>query len=160
AELHRLRGELDDAETAYANANRHGCELQPGLALLHVAQGRTAVAVRAIRRALGDAKMPSRRAECLRACVDISLTARCVVQARAAAEELSTLAEMIGAPLLRAAAAYARGAVQLADGRARESLSSLRDAFEIWRELDAPYEIARSRALSARAHRNLGDVDA
>jgi DNA-binding NarL/FixJ family response regulator len=159
AELHRLRGDLDDAETAYANASRHGREPQPGLALLRVAQGQTAAAVGAIRRAVADAETPARRAECLRACVEVSLAAGDVARARTAADEFSTLAETIGAPLLRAAAAHAHGAVQLADGRGRDSLSSLRAASEIWRELDAPYEVARARALSARAHRNLGDTD-
>jgi DNA-binding CsgD family transcriptional regulator len=72
---------------------------------------------------------------------------------------LSNLAETIGAPILRAAAAHARGAVQLADGEARSALSSLRDAADTWRELDAPYEVARSRVLRARAHRMLGDAD-
>jgi DNA-binding CsgD family transcriptional regulator len=159
AELHRLRGEFSEAEAAYANASRHGREPQPGLALLRISQGQTAVAVGAIRRALDEAKSPARRAESLRACVDVSLAVGDVARARAAAEEFSDLAERIGAPLLRATAAQARGAVHLADGQARDALSSLRTASEIWRALDAPYEVARVRLVSARAHRLLGDPD-
>jgi len=49
--------------------------------------------------------------------------------------------------------------VHLADGQARDALSSLRTASEIWRALDAPYEVARVRLVSARAHRLLGDPD-
>src|SRR5262249_26487310 len=112
AELHRLRGDLDEAEAAYANASRHGREPQPGLALVRIAQGQSAAAVGAIRRALDDAKTPARQAECLRACVEICIAAGDITRARAAAEEFSTLAKMIGAPLLLAAAAHARGAVQ------------------------------------------------
>ena len=159
AELHRLRGELDDSETAFANASRHGREPQPGLALLRIAQGQHAAAVGAIRRALDDARTPARRANALRACVEISLAVGDVARGRAAADEFATFADKIGASLLRAAAAYARGAVQLADGQARDALSSLSDAARIWRQLDAPYEVARSRALGARAHRMLGDSD-
>jgi DNA-binding CsgD family transcriptional regulator len=160
ADLHRLRGKLDDSETAFANASRHGREPQPGLALLRIAQGQHAAAVGAIRRALDDARTPARRANALRACVEISLAVGDVARGRAAADEFATLADKIGASLLRAAAAYARGAVQLADGQARDALSSLSDAAQIWRQLDAPYEVARSRALCARAHRMLGDSDA
>jgi tetratricopeptide (TPR) repeat protein len=52
AELHRLRGEFVAAEAAYRNAARLGREPQPGLALLRLAQGRTAAASAAIRRVL------------------------------------------------------------------------------------------------------------
>jgi len=159
AELHRLRGELDDSESAYANASRHGREPQPGLALLRIAQGQNVAAVGAIRRALDDARTPARRASVLRACVEISLAVGDVARARAAADEFSALADKLGASLLRASAAYGRGAVQLADGQARDALSSLSDAAQIWRQIGAPSEIARSRALAARAHRTLGDND-
>ncbi len=40
AELHRLRGEFDQAEDAYRQASQWGREPQPGLALLRLAQGR------------------------------------------------------------------------------------------------------------------------
>ena len=38
-DVHRLRGDLELAEEAYREANRLGCEPQPGLALLRLAQG-------------------------------------------------------------------------------------------------------------------------
>ena len=44
AEVHRLRGEFAAAEEAYRSASRSGLEPQPGLALLRLAQGRTATA--------------------------------------------------------------------------------------------------------------------
>ena len=159
AELHRLRGEVAEAELAYANASRYGRDPQPGLALLRMSQGQASAGVRAIRRVLDESQRPARRAQLLRACVEISLAVGDVARARGAAEELSSLAEAIGAPLLRAAAAHANGVVQLADGEARAALSSLRDAAHIWRRLDAPHEVARSRLQSGRAHRVLGDTD-
>ena len=44
AELHRLRGQLDLAEREYAVASGCGREVQPGLALLRLAQGNPATA--------------------------------------------------------------------------------------------------------------------
>ena len=41
AEIHRLCGEFEQAEDAYRAASDRGCEPQPGLALLRLAQGRT-----------------------------------------------------------------------------------------------------------------------
>ena len=159
AELHRLRGDLAESEAAYASANRHGCDPQPGLALLRLAQGQSSAAVRAIRRALDDSQRPGRRAQLLRACVDISLAVGDAARARVAADELTGLAHATGAPLLRAAAAHAHGLLHLAGGETRAALSSFRDAAHTWRRLDAPYELARSRLQSARAHRLLGDSD-
>ena len=54
AELHRLGGELEQAEDAYRRASEHGRDPQPGLALLRLAQGRADVAASAIRRALDE----------------------------------------------------------------------------------------------------------
>jgi hypothetical protein len=44
ADLHRLRGEFTLAEDAYERANGLGCQPQPGMALLRLAQGRVDVA--------------------------------------------------------------------------------------------------------------------
>ena len=58
AELHRLRGEFHDAENAYREANEHGRNPQPGLALLRLAQRNTDAAVAAIRRVVDEADGP------------------------------------------------------------------------------------------------------
>ena len=62
-------------------------------------------------------------------------------------------------PLLHAIAHQAAGAVLLAEGEARGALSALRQAWKLWRELDAPYDAARVRVLIGRACRDLGDGD-
>ncbi len=54
AELHRLRGETDEAEAAYRQASECGHYPQPGLALLRVAQGRVDAAAAAIRGAADE----------------------------------------------------------------------------------------------------------
>jgi DNA-binding NarL/FixJ family response regulator len=67
--------------------------------------------------------------------------------------------ERTGCDVLVAMAAHCRGAVALAEGRASESLIDLRRALAFWNELEAPYEIARVRALVGLACRALGDAD-
>jgi DNA-binding NarL/FixJ family response regulator len=51
------------------------------------------------------------------------------------------------------------GAVLLAEGDARRALVALRQAWGIWRDLEAPYEAARLRVLVALGCRALGDED-
>jgi DNA-binding NarL/FixJ family response regulator len=61
--------------------------------------------------------------------------------------------------MLGAMAAYARGAVDLADGDASAALTALRRAEHAWRKLDAPYEAARVTVLVGLACRALGDEE-
>ncbi len=159
AELHRLRGDFPEAEEAYREASRRGRTPQPGLALLRLAQGRIRDAEAAIRRVVEEADTPARLWKVLPAHVEIMLAVGDVAAAAAAAATLSTIAEDLGAPLLRAHAAAARGAVHLERGDARAALPELRTARRTWEELDAPYEVARARILLARACRKLGDAD-
>jgi ATP/maltotriose-dependent transcriptional regulator MalT len=158
-EIHRLRGEFAAAEEAYRNASRLGSEPQPGLALLWMAQGRTDAACTAIGRVLSAVADPLQRAKLLPAFVEIALVAGDVQEARAASAELDEIARRYATDVLRAMAAHARGAVELVEGRARAALIALRDAFELWRQAEAPYEIARVRVLIAAASRELGDVE-
>jgi ATP/maltotriose-dependent transcriptional regulator MalT len=159
AELLRLRGELAAAEDAYREASRSGWEPQPGLAQLRLAQGNLAAAAGAIRRALAETEDPLKLASMLPACVEILLACGDVDEARSASERLETIAGRYESTMLRGMVGHARGAVQLAEGDPRAALSALRAAAESWRALDAPYEIARSRALIGEACRALGDED-
>ena len=79
--------------------------------------------------------------------------------ARAAADELSELADDLDAPLLRALAMHAQGTVLLLEGDARAALGALRHAWTAWQELEVPYEAARARVLIGLACRQLGDED-
>jgi DNA-binding NarL/FixJ family response regulator len=158
-EVHRLRGEIAEAEEAYREASRHGWEPQPGMALLRLAQGRRDAAAAAIRRALDEARQPLRRVNLLPAFVEIMLAAGDVDAARTGCRELEELAQRYESVTVAALVAHARGAVELAAGDARAALVSLRQAGEAWHELDAPYDAARARVLVAEACRVLGDDD-
>jgi DNA-binding CsgD family transcriptional regulator len=158
-EVHRLAGDYESAENAYREASGHGWEPQPGLALMRLAQGDADAAQAAIRRVEAEATEPGRRAGVLPAFVEIVLAVDDIEAARAAVAELESIAED-QSEVLVATAAQAQGAVKLADGDARGSLTFLRPAYEAWRGIDAPYELARVRELLGIACRELGDTDA
>jgi DNA-binding CsgD family transcriptional regulator len=156
-ELLRLLGDFDAAEEAYREASRAGWEPQPGLAQLRLAQGQSSAALAALRRATAEQKDPLKRAALLPAHVEIALAEGELEEARTACLELGELAAGYASTMLRSMAAYARGAVTLADRDARGALADLREAQQLWLDLDAPYEIARTRALIAQACSALGD---
>ena len=159
AELLRLRGEFVAAEQAYRQANQWGRNPQPGLALLRLAQGQVDAAKVAIRQAVDEAPERVTRSRLLAAHVEIALAAGDLPGAHAAADELSQVADDLGAPLLHATAAHAQGAVLLHQGEARAALGVLRRAWRTWQQLDAPYDAARTRVLMGLGFRALGDPD-
>ena len=159
AELHRLDGELEQAEDAYRRASEHGRDPQPGLALLRLAQGRADLAASAIRRALDEPAHGTGRAQLLAAHIEIALAGGDVKGARRSVEELAALARELDTPLARAVTGQALGAVLLAEDDAAGALAVLRPAWLLWRDLEVPYEGARVRALVAAACRRLGDED-
>ena len=130
-ELHRLQGAVAAAEEAYREASRYGREPQPGLALLRLQQGDVAAAAAAIRRVVGEATQPMRRAGLLPVYAEIMLAAGDAEEARAASRELAETAETSESPMLRAIAAQVRGAVDLAEDDARAALASLRHASRV-----------------------------
>jgi ATP/maltotriose-dependent transcriptional regulator MalT len=159
AEIYRLRGEFAAAEDAYRSASRLGCEPQPGLALLRMAQGRTDAACAALRRVVNATTDPLQRTKLLPAYVDVMLATGDVQHARSACRELGEVAETIDTETLRAMAADSRGAVELAEGDARAALASLRRAFEAWQQVQAPYAVACVRTRMGLACRSLGDEE-
>jgi DNA-binding CsgD family transcriptional regulator len=159
-EVHRLRGQFDEAEEAYREASLLGLEPQPGLALVRLVQGNAAAAAAAIRRALGETTDRLTRAGLLPAAVEIMLAIGEVEDARNTCRELEAIASEYETEMLTALHAQARGAVELAAGDAGAALVSLRRAFQAWHGLEAPYEGARARVLIGRACRALGDEDA
>jgi ATP/maltotriose-dependent transcriptional regulator MalT len=160
AELHRLRGEFAEAERAYKRANERGREPQPGLALMRLAQGRSAAAAAQIRRVVGTAGDRLARTRLLPACVEILLAVGEIEEAAAACRELEETAAAFDTEILNAIAAHARGSLELARGDARAALAPLRLALETWQRVGAPYLAARLRVLASRACRALDDGEA
>jgi len=159
-ELHRLRGDLADAERAYRAASEQGFEPAPGFALLRLAQSNVRSAVVAVRRMAEESRGGIRHPGILAAAVEVLLAAGEVDRARSACVELDGLAGTSDTPLLRAAADHAIGSVLLAEGDATGALPALRRAYATWRELEMPFDAARARVQVALACRALGDDDA
>jgi DNA-binding CsgD family transcriptional regulator len=158
-EIHRLRGEFTKADEAYTRAHERGRKPQPGLSLLRLAEGQIDAAVGSIRSVLLDTQAQISRARMLPAAVEILLAADDLAAARAVSAELSEIALALGAPLLTAASAHATGAVLLAEGHIEEASTSLRQACEIWRELEMPYEEAQTCLLLADVCEKRNDPD-
>jgi DNA-binding CsgD family transcriptional regulator len=159
-DLHRLRGEFTEAESAYRRSNAAGRRPDPGMALLRLAQGQLQAAEATMRRALGETREPQHRARLLGAFVDVTVAVGDLQTARVAADELVELSARISSTLLGAEAARAMGAVQLAAGEVRTAIEALRRAAETFRLLDQPYEMARTRVLIGSCCRELGDDEA
>lgn len=158
AELHRLVGAFQDAETAYRQASRNGHDPMPGLALLTLARGNDGVAAAAIRRSLQEVATPPVRSALLGAAVDILRANGDLPGARSAADELATIAAGSSSKVLGAMAGQARGAVLVEAGDAAAGLGELRAAVRAWQALHMPYEAARAAVLLGLACSALGDL--
>ena len=159
AELHRLRGEDVAAEREYREAGLRGREPQPGMALWRLGRGERPAAVAAITRALAEAGDVPTRLQLLPAAVEIGLEGGSIDEARTACERLEELVDSGQCPSLDAVLDHARGSLALAAEDPGAALKHLRQAATIWQELDAPYELARTRELIGRGCRLLGDED-
>ena len=100
AELHRLRGQAEEADRCFQEASRWIAAPEPGLALLRLAQGRVGEAAPGSGTRWPD-RPALRRARLLGACVSILLAAGELREAEQAAAELAAIGRGPG----RAAAA-------------------------------------------------------
>ena len=156
-EIHRLRGDVEEATSAYRRASEHGQLPEPGLTLLQFAQGKHELGATSIRRLVSEHQGGLSRAEVLLAAVEILLAVDDLATARAAADELSRTSEQHPVPALLAFAAHAMGAVCLAEGDPAGALKWLREAWALWQELELPYQAARVRVLLGQACDGAGD---
>jgi class 3 adenylate cyclase len=149
----RLRlGDLGAAEEACRKALELGRDPQPGLARLRLAQGDAKGALAAIERALADPYQSENHANLLPAKVSIALAAGERDAARGAVTKLEALAAILDTPAPLAAAACARGELELSEGRSGPAIAHLRRAWKGWCEVDAPYEAAQTQCLLATAY--------
>jgi class 3 adenylate cyclase len=158
----RLRmGDLSGAEEALRQAHALGRVPQPALALVRLAEGKVRVAASAIASALREETWDQlARVRLLPAQVEVSIAAGDPTLARQAAEELGRLVELYDSPALLAGKHEALGRVLLAEGDATGAAGELRTAIGRWREVGAPYEVARAQTVLASALRALHDDDA
>ena len=124
-----------------------------------MAQGRPDDATAAIRRVAPTITDRLQRTRLLPAYIEIMLAIGEIDEARGACRELDEIAGTYNINVLTAIAAQSRGAVSLIEGDVGAALNSLRAAFQVWQQVDAPYLAARVRELMGLACRALGDND-
>ncbi|MFC8923228.1 LuxR C-terminal-related transcriptional regulator [Cellulosimicrobium sp. NPDC057127] len=154
-EIRRLRGDQDGARTVYDRARTLGVDPQPGEALLLHAAGEGDVAWSRLSAALaGRDRLAS--AALLAPGVRIALDLGLVEEADAWCARLEETAEQFDSPGLRAWAAHARGAVQIARATPEDAVRSLETAAQKYRGLRCRHETAQVYELLAQAHRAMG----
>jgi class 3 adenylate cyclase len=159
-DIRRLRGDFDGAESALREAHARGRTPQPALALIRLAQGNLKAAAAAINAAVADETWDRwARARLLPAQVEIALAGGDVVRARTAADELAATVAEYPSPALDAGCRVALGRVLHAEGDSAGAARELRGAIKLWREIGAPYEMARARMVLARVLRDVADED-
>jgi class 3 adenylate cyclase len=160
-DIRRLKGDLTGAEVSLRQAHALGRSPYPALALIRLAEGNVRAAVAGIKSALQETTWDQwARARLLPAEVEIAVASADHVRAREAAEELSRILEAYSPPALEAGRHVAWGRLLLAEGDLAGAVAELRSAIGRWREVVAPYEVAKARALLSRALRVSNDEDA
>ena len=157
-EIKMRRGDYEGAEEAFRQAHQRGHNPVPGLPLLLLAQGKIDAAKSLMTRALAETQLPLGRARLLPSHVRIALAADDLDGARPSIEELESIAAQFGSAALKAAAAQARGTLDLASEDFRNGCANLRRALDFWLEVDLPYEAAVTRMLLAQAYRGMNDL--
>jgi class 3 adenylate cyclase len=159
-DIRRLRGDFEGAEAALREAHALGRHPQPALALIRLAQGDAKAAATGIDAALRDETWDRwARARLLPAQVEIAIAAGDLVTARQAVDELSATVQGYPSPALEAGCRVALGRVLLAENDATAAVQELRTGLKRWREVGAPYEVARAQTVISDALRMLGDED-
>ena len=159
-EIYFRQGDLRLADSMFIEAHMRGRNPQPGLSVLRLAEGDSEAALGMIERAVSAPGLGSLdRTNLLPALVEINIACRRLDAASEAANELERITRTYTSAALQAAAALARGMVELAVGRPSESLGELQRAQRLWNDIELPYELARTRMLMARAYSLLGAVE-
>jgi len=161
AEIHRLRGQLDEAEQHLEQVRARGGNTQPEESRLALARGRGDEAVDGLRLALARSEgLPLRRAPLLLAFAEAGYRIGDASAAEAASRELREISATFPSRGMRAWAAHAHGVAALADGAALDAaVMALREAVGHYEAMSASYAAAQTRLLLAECLRGLGRGD-
>lgn len=157
AELRRRQGRLEEAGEMFGRAEPHP-QASLGRAELALARGEAKAAADLADRYLRRLPVHSRveRAAGLELGVRAWLAAGKLREARAAFDELSSIASAVGTSPLLASERLAAGLLAFADGDLESARRCFEDAVDRFQQSGAPYETARARIELARALKALG----
>jgi DNA-binding NarL/FixJ family response regulator len=155
-EIRRLRGDVDGAVAAFAQARLLGVDPQPGEALLQHSQGDSESAWTALQACLAWQDRVGRM-RLLRPAVQVALDRGTLDEAEKLCRELESGAEAFGTPGFKAWAAHARGAVLVRRGDYGPALEVLQVALREYRTQQCRYETAQVYEYLATVHKALGD---
>jgi ATP/maltotriose-dependent transcriptional regulator MalT len=161
AELRRRQGRLEEAAALFRKVEFHAYA-QLGLAHVALDDGDAALATERAERFLSKLGPDSR----LQRAAGLELYARSLValaeveRARSAVVELLDLLAEVGTDSLRASALAVEGVVAGAEGDLDAARLSIEDAVDLYQQIGAPFETARSRLDLARVLAALGRKDA
>jgi DNA-binding CsgD family transcriptional regulator len=158
-EVLRLTGRFDKADESYRSASRLGFDPQPGLALMRLRQGKSQAALSSIKRTLASVRGPVGRMRLLPAAVEVMLARGDLGTARKLCDELAGLAARHVSEAVEAASAEAIGDLSFAEENFEGALPSYGRAAELWRDLHAPYRLARLRLKIGQTCAALGDSE-
>ena len=159
-EIRFRMGDSQGAEEALRQAHSLGRIPHPALALIRLSEGKVRAAFEAINAAVEEMRQDRwTTLRLLPAQVEIAIAAGDVQAARTAAEALGELSETYGSPALYASTHDGWGRVLLAEGDAEGASRELRTGIKHWREVPAPYEVAKDRVVLSSALRQLGHDD-
>jgi LuxR family maltose regulon positive regulatory protein len=161
AELRRRQGRLAEAGALIEQLPPHGSALlaRAELALdCEQPQG----ALELIEQYLRHLPLPNRtdRAPGLELAVRARTECKDWTGAKAALEELSSIATMVATVPMRAAVSFAAGYLAIGQGRADQARHCFEDACDLYAHSEAPFETGRARMQLARALAALGRTDA
>ncbi|MGX5357802.1 LuxR C-terminal-related transcriptional regulator [Kocuria sp. KH4] len=154
AELRIHQGRLREAEQLLARREEHPASLR-ALALLHLADGRSQVAVALLERGLSETEGHAvRTAQLLAVLVDARLAAGDPAGAEVAVEQLQGIAGESGVRLGAARADLAAARLALATGHRAAAAESARRALRAFGVLAMPLDVGLARVELARAVRD------
>ena len=160
AELRRRQGRLAEAGALIDQVPSHGPALL-ARAELALDCGDARSALELIEQYLRHLPLPNRtdRASGLEVAVRARMECKDWLGAKAALDELSTIATMVATVPLRAAVSFAAGHLALGQGRADEARHCFEDACDLYSHSEAPFETGRARMQLARALAALGRTE-
>jgi hypothetical protein len=160
-EVRRRRGDPEAALSAFGRAVQLGWDPQPGMALVLLATGHGAEALRAIERvfrARGSTFLLEDKANLLCARTTVALANAEVATAHTAADELAHLAHGTSAAWDQACSAEARGRLELDGGHVERAIDQVAHARRPWTHIDALFELATAFVLLREANSAAGDA--